>query len=139
MRIQSTRRRVCFGLLLALLTLVAAIGDGQSVSAGERKVRDHGSSAAFKGFCAQLNGTFMGGLGGETACRLANGTIICDARGNDCWFHPIPDPEDEAVVSDGNVSNGSARDVEAADQPSGSSGSGDGDIDNGPGSIVAAP
>jgi hypothetical protein len=141
MRIQSTRRRFCFGLFLALLAVVTTIGDGQSVSAGERKARDHGSSAAFERFCEQLGGRFMVGLGGDTACQLANGTIICDARGNDCWFHPVPAPQDEAVVNDGNVSGGSAGDVVAAGQPSGSSGSGsgDGDIDIGPDTNVAAP
>ena len=139
MRVQTPRRRFCFGLLLALLAVVTAVGDGQSVSAGERKVRDHGSGTAFERFCEQLNGTFMVGLGGETACRLANGTIICDERGNDCWFHPIPAPEDEAVVIGGNVGKGPAGGVVAAEQPSGSSGSGSGDIDIGPDTSVAAP
>jgi hypothetical protein len=141
MRIQSTRRRFYLGLFLALLAVVTTLGDGQSVSAGERKARDHGSGAAFERFCKQLGGTFMFGLGGETACRLANGTIICDARGNDCWFYPMPDPEDEAVVIDGNVGKGPAGGVVEAEQPSGSSGSGsgDGDIDVGPDTNVVAP
>ena len=90
-------RRVCFGILLAVLAVVAAVGEGHLASAAPKQVQGYGSAEAFERECMRQGGTLAYGLGGEIACRLAKGTIVCDQRGNDCWYYPV-EPDGSVVI-----------------------------------------
>jgi hypothetical protein len=144
MRFQVTRRQIFVGALLALVAVLGAVGDGQIASAEPRKVDGYGSREAFERACARQGGTLSYGLGGELACRLDKGSIICDHQGNNCWFYPSSprnagaDEGDEAVVlGTGGLPGKTPGTVNSVDIPIGPSGSGD--IDVGTGDIVAAP
>jgi hypothetical protein len=135
-----------WGALLALFAVLGAVGNAQVASAEPKQVDSYGSAEAFERACAGKGGTLSYGLGGEVACRLGNGSIICDHRGNDCWFYPSAprnagaDDADEAVVlGTAGLPGKTPGTINSIEIPGGFSGSSNGDIDVGPDGNVAAP
>jgi hypothetical protein len=132
-RVRFTRRQVFVGVFLALLVILGAVDNGRIVSAEATKAKDHGSALGFERACARMGGSFVVERSGELVCRFANGKIVCNATGNDCWFHPAAQ-----VAADGAIDLGSGGTGDA-ERPSGSAGSAGGDVDPGPDTEVYAP
>lgn len=139
-------RRVFFGTMLVVLAVLAAVGEGQLASAAPKQVEGYGSAEAFKRACGRQGGTLAYGLGGEIACRLGNGSIVCDHRGNNCWFYPSASrdveahPDGDIVVGTGGVpGKNPGHDFSSIELDGGLSGSSSGDVSGDSGDNVAAP
>jgi hypothetical protein len=142
-----TRRQIVFGALLALLAIVMAVGNDQIASAAPKPVDGYGSREAFERACIGQGGSLAYGLGGELACRVAGGSIVCDERGNNCLFYPSAPrnggqsagADDTVVVIGTGPGLKEPGGMSSIELPGGFGGSSDGDVDGGSDGNVSAP